>query len=109
MTNALTQIRGAALLQTIESGSLSNAARAIGSRRAIERPDGNVDADHRQEAGKGSDCEEDGVEAAAQVGLATPKDSGPTFFQTAKGVLKRQPSDPYQGLGLFARLNPPAV
>src|SRR5713226_2133926 len=37
MTNALTQIRGAALLQTIESRSLSNAARAIGSRRAIAR------------------------------------------------------------------------
>jgi len=37
MTNALTQIRGAALLHTIESGSLSNAARVIGSRRAIAR------------------------------------------------------------------------
>jgi hypothetical protein len=28
--------------------------------------------------------EEDRVETAAQVGLATPKDPGPTFFQTAR-------------------------
>ncbi len=33
---------------------------------------------------EGSDCEEDGVEAAAQVSLATPRDPGLTFFQTAR-------------------------
>jgi hypothetical protein len=35
-------------------------------------------------AGKGSDREEDGVEAAAQVSLATPRDPGLTFFQRAR-------------------------
>ena len=45
-----------------------------------ERPEGNADVDCGQEAGKGSGCEEDGLEAAAQVGLATPQDPGPTFF-----------------------------
>jgi hypothetical protein len=49
------------------------------------RPEGNVDADRGQEAGKGSDRQEDGVEAAAQVGLADPQDPGLTFFQMAKG------------------------
>jgi DNA end-binding protein Ku len=49
------------------------------------RPEGNADADRGQEAGKGSDRQEDGVEAAAQVGLADPQDPGLTFFQMAKG------------------------
>ena len=38
----------------------------------------------RQEGGQRGGREEDGVETAAQVGLATPKDPGPTFFQTAR-------------------------
>src|SRR5712664_2370295 len=49
------------------------------------RPEGNADADRGQKAGKGSDRQEDGVEAAAQVGLAEPQDPGLTFFQMAKG------------------------
>jgi hypothetical protein len=36
------------------------------------RTEGNADAYPRQEAGKGCDREEAGVEAAAEVGLATP-------------------------------------
>jgi hypothetical protein len=37
MTNALTQIRGAFLLQTIESGSLSNAVLARSDHGALSR------------------------------------------------------------------------
>jgi DNA end-binding protein Ku len=46
-----------------------------------QRPEGNADADHRQEAGKGN-REEDGVEAAAEVGLAIPRPpAGSSFIQ----------------------------
>jgi hypothetical protein len=51
---------------------------------AVQGGERNSDVDRGQEACKGSGCEEDGPEAAAQVGLATPQDPGPTFFQTPR-------------------------
>jgi hypothetical protein len=53
-------------------------------RKAAFRPEGNADTDRRQEVGKGSDREEDLVEAATQVGLGQPSSNG------AKGVLNDQ-------------------
>jgi hypothetical protein len=77
-TSSTSWTRCAGALAAPSPRSCRNPRRSRARRRAAE---GNADVDRGQEAGKGSGCEEDGLEAAAQVGLATPQDRAATLIK----------------------------